>query len=54
MTEPLGPLWSYWEGPCPPLIELCLQTLAERGGARILDRRGFDQLWCSDREQPID
>lgn len=54
MSERLGPVWSYWEGPCPPLIELCLRTLAERGGATILDRRGFDELWCSDRDLPID
>jgi SAM-dependent methyltransferase len=54
MTLTLGPVWSYWEGPCSPLIELCLTTLARHAQARILDRDGFEALWKFDRDLPID
>ncbi|HYP90100.1 MAG TPA: methyltransferase domain-containing protein [Polyangiaceae bacterium] len=50
----LGPVWSYWEGPCPALIELCLGSLTRYAQAKILDRQSFDALWCSDRDLAID
>jgi SAM-dependent methyltransferase len=48
------PVWTYWEGPCPPYIALCLETLRRHAGARVLDRASFDDLWTSDRDLPID
>lgn len=48
------PVWTYWEGPCPPYVELCLDSLRRHAGARVLDRASFDRLWTSDRDLPID
>ncbi len=48
-------IWLFWEGPCPPYIGLCLETiLRHHPHARILDRRGFETLWRHDRDLPID
>ena len=46
--------WAYWEGPCPPLIDLCLASLRRTLGVRILSRRDFDALWTEDRDLDID
>lgn len=46
--------WTYWEGPRPPLIDLCLATLRRTFGVHILDRAGFDALWTEDRDIDID
>ncbi len=48
------PVWTYWEGLCPPYVELCLDSLRRHAGARVLDRASFDGLWTSDRDLPID
>lgn len=48
-------IWLFWEGPRPPYIQLCLDTILHfHPGARLLDRRGFDALWRHDRDLPID
>src|SRR5262249_45056594 len=48
-------IWLYWEGPMPPLIRLCCQTVfAHYAGATLLDRAGFEKLFISDRDIDID
>jgi len=48
-------IWLFWEGPRPPYIELCLETILRRHpDARLLDRAAFDTLWRHDRDLPID
>jgi hypothetical protein len=48
-------IWLYWEGPRPGYIDLCLQSvLLQHPDAHLLDRAGFDRLWRSDRDLPID
>jgi len=48
------PYWAYWEGPRPPLIDLCLATLRRTFGVRVLGRHDFDALWTDDRDLDID
>ena len=50
--EPM--VWTYWEGPCPDYIRLCLETIRRRCNAIVLDRASFDALWTEDRDVPID
>jgi len=46
-------IWSYWEGPMPPYVALCLETLrARHPGAVLLDRQSFDDLSRDDRDLP--
>ncbi len=48
-------IWLFWEGPRPPFITLCLETiLRHHSEAVLLDRAGFDRLWRHDRDLPID
>jgi hypothetical protein len=47
-------VWTYWEGPCPDYIRLCLDTIRYRCQATVLDRASFDALWHDDRDVPID
>jgi len=47
-------VWAYWEGPCTPLIELCLETLRRHFGARVLDRPDFDGMWSEDRDLDLE
>lgn len=48
-------IWLFWEGPCPPFIGLCLETIRRHHPeAVLLDRPGFDALWRHDRDLPID
>lgn len=46
--------WTYWEGYCPPFIELCLESIRRWCNARVLDRSEFEELWTHDRDIPID
>ena len=55
LTQPIGhPVWTYWGGPLPPLIQLCLETLRGLWDAHVLDRGSFNDLWMYDRDLPID
>ena len=46
--------WTYWEGPCPEYIKLCIESIRRWCNVRVLDRTGFDELWSEDRDVPID
>jgi hypothetical protein len=49
------PVWQYWEGPQPPYVGLCLETVRRHyPAAGVLDRRSFDEQWQHDRDVPID
>ncbi len=48
------PAWTYWEGPCPDYIQLCLESIRRWCNVRVLDRNGFDELWREDRDLAID
>jgi hypothetical protein len=40
------PIWTYWVGPCPPWIGLCLQSLGRHNPeVRILDDTVWDSLY---------
>jgi SAM-dependent methyltransferase len=47
-------VWTYWEGPCPDYIKLCLESIRRWCNVRVLDRAGFDELWVDDRDLAID
>ncbi len=52
-------IWLYWEGPQPPYISLCCQTVLAHhptGSAevRILNRSDFDALFTRDRDLDLD
>lgn len=48
-------IWLYWEGPKPPYIALCCQTIrAHNENVVELDREAFDRLFTHDRDVPID
>jgi hypothetical protein len=48
-------VWVYWEGPQPPYISLCLQTMATHcPKLTVLDRAGFDALFRDNRDLRID
>jgi len=51
-AEPM--VWTYWEGPCPDYIGLCLETIRRQCNAIVLDRARFDTIWTEDRDLPID
>jgi len=51
-AEPM--VWTYWEGPCPDYIALCLDSIRAHCNVTVLDRAGFDALWTEDRDLPID
>jgi hypothetical protein len=39
-------IWSYWVGPCPPWIDLCLQTLRRHNPeVQVLDDSVWDTLY---------
>src|SRR5690348_10577881 len=43
-------VWVYWEGPMPPYIALCVQTLRLwNPDVRLMDRPAFAELFTSDR-----
>lgn len=45
------PVWSYWEGPMPEWIALCLRTARRHAPAmRVLGPDDFDALWDRDRD----
>lgn len=57
MYEPrtaIPTVWTYWEGPCPDYIGLCLDSMRRMCNLRLLDRTAFDELWQEDRDLPID
>lgn len=48
-------IWLFWDGPCPPYVRLCLDTILHfHPQARLLDRAAFDALWRHDRDLAID
>jgi len=54
VTEDL-PVWAYWEGPCPPWIQACRQTLERHASTlRLLSPESFAVLWDRDRDIRID
>ena len=49
------PLWLFWEGPCPPYIQLCVRTiLRHHPDAILLDRAGFERMRTTDRALSLD
>src|SRR5260370_37966393 len=52
IAEPVA--WTYWEGPCPDYIQLCLDSIRRWCNVRVLDPAGFDELWLEDRDVAID
>ena len=50
--EPL--VWTYWEGPCPDYIQVCLETIRRWCNVRVLGRDDFEVLWREDRDLSID
>lgn len=48
-------IWMYWEGPMPPYISLCYQTVVAHNDAVVmLDRAAFDRFFTTDRDIAID
>jgi len=47
-------VWTYWEGPCPDYIQLCIQSMRRWCNLRLLDRKGFDDLWLEDCDLAVD
>ncbi|WP_156678447.1 glycosyltransferase [Sphingomonas profundi] len=48
-------IWLFWEGPRPPFIDLCIETIRRHHpDAVLLDRAGFERLRRHDRDLPID
>ena len=45
-------VWTYWEGPCPDFIELCLESMRRRCNVTVLNRATFDAMWTPDRDLP--
>lgn len=49
-NEPSSNIWSYWEGPSFPLLDLCRETMVRHNpGAVLLNPESFDKLWTKDR-----
>jgi Glycosyltransferase sugar-binding region containing DXD motif len=47
-------VWMYWEGPMPPYLELCVETVRRHHPqVSILDPAGFEALWQEDRDVPV-
>jgi hypothetical protein len=48
-------VWLFWEGACPPYVQLCLNTiLRHHPDAVLLDRAGFEALRTTDRDLALD
>jgi hypothetical protein len=44
-------VWLYWEGPRPPFIDLCDQSIRARNpNVRLLDAAAFEELRVTDRD----
>ena len=55
MTGDDRTLWLFWEGPCPPYVQLCLRTIRRHHPeAVLLDRATFDRLRTTDRDLVLD
>ena len=50
-----GPIWLFWEGPCPGYIDLCIATIRQyHPELRLLDRAAFDAIWSDNRDLSLD
>jgi hypothetical protein len=47
-------VWTYWEGPCPDYITLCIETIRRWCKVNVLGRAEFEELWRHDRDLTID
>jgi hypothetical protein len=50
-NQPSTNIWSYWEGPSFPLLDLCRETMLRHNpSAVLLNPETFDPLWKYDRD----
>jgi hypothetical protein len=48
-------IWQYWEGPMPPYVQLCIETVRKHHpDAQLLDREAFDAMFAIDQDVPLD
>jgi hypothetical protein len=46
MEDEICDVYTYWEGPKPPWIELCLETIVRNiPGVQVLDKRSWHQIY---------